>query len=108
MSKPKTTLEDPTASPDDAVEYESIRIIEGAHKLRYGSGAKLVESKGDQIIRFRSTPFEHFEVQPQGIQIPIGNVASAVPKSASIANRLRKTGQTGGRIVKPVPGVDDE
>lgn len=96
-----------STKPADGTLYESLRIIEGAHKLRYGSGTKLVESKGDQSITFRTLPFEHFEVAPSGIQIPLHNVASAIPKSAALAGRLRRTGQTGGRLSKPAEVSDD-
>lgn len=86
------------SKPEPGTEYASLRIIEPAHKLRFGHGAKLVESTADQTIIFRPLPFPHFDIAPTGIQIPLHNVASAIPKGAALAARVRKT--TGGRVEK--------
>lgn len=74
-----------------AAEYQSLRIFEVAHKLRHGVQPKLVEAGGDQTITFHPEPFPHFEVLPSGVQIPLNNVASAIPKTASIAQKVVKT-----------------
>lgn len=72
-------------------EYASLRIRNVTHKLRQGAMPFLVEAGGGQTITYRSEPFPHFDVQPSGIQIPLQNVASAIPKGASIANKVNKT-----------------
>ena len=97
----------PASPPEDGVEYQSVRIIGDVHKLRFGAGARLVESGPGQTIVFRKEPYPHFHVLPAGVEIPLHNTASAIAMSAGLASKLRKTGQTGARVVKPVPGVGD-
>lgn len=74
-----------------AAEYASLRLIDVVHKLRYGVQPKLVEANGEQTITYRNEPFAHFDVQPSGVQIPIHNVASAIPKEASVAAKMNRT-----------------
>jgi hypothetical protein len=74
-----------------ANEYQSLRIKGVVHKLRHAMNAMLVEATSDQTITYKDAPFPHFEVQPSGIQIPLHNVASAIPKGASLASKVNKT-----------------
>lgn len=71
--------------------YASLRIIDVVHKLRFGVQPKLVEAGGDQTITYRDEPFPHFDVQPSGVQVPLHNVASAIPVTSSIAEKTNKT-----------------
>jgi len=72
-------------------EYQSLRILDVIHKLRFGTQPKLVEATHDQTITYKDLPFPHFDVQPSGVQIPLHNVASCIPKDASIASKVGKT-----------------
>lgn len=72
-------------------EYQSLRIKSVVHKLRHGVQPFLIEAGGDQTITFKSEPFPLFEVLPSGVQIPLDNVASAIPKGASVANKIGRT-----------------
>lgn len=72
-------------------EYTSLRLRNTVHKLRYGVQPLLVEAGGEQTITFLEEPFPHFVVDPSGVQIPLHNVASAVPSSAALAAKVGKT-----------------
>jgi hypothetical protein len=72
-------------------EYQSLRLKNVVHKLRYGVQPMLVEAGGDQTITYSETPFPHFEVLPSGVQIPLHNVSSAIPKDANVASKHAKT-----------------
>jgi hypothetical protein len=74
-----------------AAEYSSLRILHETHKLRQGNLPKLVQAGGGQTVTYKTEPFPHFEVQPSGIQIPLHNVASAIPVQASIADKVNGT-----------------
>jgi len=50
-----------------------------------------VEAGGDQKIILREKPYPHFVVLPSGIEIPVANVASAIPKGAALADRVKRT-----------------
>jgi hypothetical protein len=73
--------------------YQSLRIIDVVHKLRYGVQPKLVEASSEQTIERKRDDdgFLYFEVMPSGVQIPAHNVASAIPVDASIANKVNRT-----------------
>lgn len=73
--------------------YQSLRIIDVAHKLRHGVQPKLVEAGGDQTIERKRDDdgYLYFEVQPSGVEIPLHNVSSAIPVGASIAKKVAKT-----------------
>ncbi len=91
-------------------EYQSLRVKSPTHKLRHGGLASLVQAGGEQTItRHEDGGYVFFRIEPSGVEVPVENVASAIPKAASIASKLKKT--TGSRIVKPSPnvkGADDE
>lgn len=80
-------------------DYQSLRLRNNVHKLRYGVQPLLVEANGSpedgsrnwQTITYKEEPFPHFEVLPSGVQIPLHNVASAIPRTASIATKVAKT-----------------
>lgn len=71
--------------------YQSLRLRNVVHKLRYGVQPLLVEAGGDQTIEYKAEPFPHFDVQPSGVMVPLHNVASAIPKEASIAQKVGRT-----------------
>lgn len=97
--KPKPTEElSPTQSESPPErEYQSLRVKSPTHKLRFSNLPSKIEADGDQKITFRPAPYPHFCVSPSGVEIPLENVASAIPMAASIAGRLRKTGPMGAR-----------
>lgn len=71
-------------------EYDSLRIKSATH-VRSGYSGQIASGGGQQIF-FRAEPYPHFAVLPKGIEIPMENVASAVPKAAGLASKLRRTG----------------
>lgn len=86
----------------DIAEYESLRICNEIHKLRHSSYGKVVNSgPGQRIMLSERGAYVCFRIVESGLEIPIGNVASAVPKLASLASKLQKT--TGSRLTPKVP-----
>lgn len=81
-------LKDLWPEPEPVSEYMSLRIKRPVHKLRHGTSPSLVESGGGQQIFFRRLPYDHYVVVPGGIEIPIGNVSSAIPMNAEITKKL--------------------
>lgn len=77
----------------DAKFYQSLRIIDVVHKLRYGVQPKLVEASSEQTIERKTDDdgYRYFLVMPSGVEIPEHNVASAIPVTASIANKVNRT-----------------
>lgn len=73
--------------------YQSLRIIEVVHKLRHGTQPKLVEATSEQTIERKCDDdgYLYYEVQPSGVEIPLHNVASAIPVGASVASKVAKT-----------------
>lgn len=95
----------------DIAEYESLRVIGEIHKLRHSSYGKLVNSGPGQTLMLSSREgYVTYRIVESGLEIPITNVASAIPKAASLANKLQKT--TGSRLTKKVPArrkaIDEE
>lgn len=81
----------------DHGDYESIRVKYATHKLRHSHHATLIESGPGQTIRLSSKgPYVVFRIVESGIEFPIGNVASSIPKGSVISGRLQKT--TGSRL----------
>lgn len=76
-----------------ARQYSSLRIVSETHKLRQGNLPKLVQAGGTQTItRERDEDgYIYFLVQPSGVEIPLHNVASAIPAAASIAEKVNGT-----------------
>lgn len=89
-------------SHTDLGEYDSIRVKYATHKLRHSHHATLIESGPGQTIRLSSNgPYLCFRIVESGIEFPIGNIASAIPKGSTISGKLQKT--TGSRLTtKPV------
>ena len=56
-----------------------------------GSNGKSLTSGGGRRIVFRAWPYDHFLVLPEGHEIGLNNVASAIQVKASAANKLRRT-----------------
>jgi hypothetical protein len=71
--------------------YQSLRLYEPVHKLRQGSLPKLVEANSQRTITYREAPFPQFLVMPEGVEIPIHNVASAIPVGAGLADKMART-----------------
>jgi hypothetical protein len=95
----------------DIAEYESIRVIVETHKLRHSHHAKLIQSGPQQtlMLSVRGNLPPVFRILESGLEIPVSNVASAIPKGVSLASKLQKT--TGSRLTKKVPAKrakDDE
>jgi hypothetical protein len=73
-------------------EYQSLRLRNVVHKLRYGVQPLLVDATSEQTItRHNDDGYIYFRVMPTGVEIPLHNVASAIPKNASIASKIGKT-----------------
>ena len=71
-------------------EYDNLRIKSPTH-VRSGYGGQISSGGGQQIF-FRQEPYPHFVVLPKGIEVPLENVSSAIPKAAGLASKLRRTG----------------
>ena len=81
----------------DLGEYDSIRVKYATHKLRHSHHATLIESGPGQTIRLSANgAYLCFRIVESGIEFPIGNIASAIPKGSAISGRLQKT--TGSRL----------
>lgn len=72
---------------DSAPEYAMIRVKE-AVKAR-GSSGKRIAGMGSIRIFFRTEPFRHFEIQPDGTQVPVENVAAADPIKGAVARKAK-------------------
>jgi hypothetical protein len=91
----------------DIAEYESIRVMTETHKLRFSHHAKLIQSGPNQTLVLSARgPYVCYRIVESGLEIPVNNVASAVPKAASLAGKMRRT--TGSRTKKPTTESDSE
>ncbi len=94
----------------DIAEYESVRVIAVTHKLRTSNHQHLVQSgPGQTLMLSVRGGYTTFRILQNGLEIPIGNVASAIPKGVSLASKLQKT--TGSRLTPKIPAdraADDE
>ena len=72
-------------------QFQSLRLYAPIHKLRQGSLPNLVEANSGRTITYSVEPFEHFDVQPEGVCIPIHNVASAIPVDSGVGAKIAKT-----------------
>jgi hypothetical protein len=81
----------------DIAEYESIRVATDVHKLRHSHHHKLIQSgPGQTLMLATRAGYTCFRIVESGLEIPVHNVASAIPKGVSLAGKLRKT--TGTRL----------
>lgn len=86
----------------DIREYESIRVATDVHKLRHSHHHKLIQSGPGQTIMLRDDKgYIHFAIVESGLEIPASNVASAIPKSSTLASKMQKT--TGSRLTPKLP-----
>lgn len=74
-----------------AKNFQSLRLYAPIHKLRQGSLPNLVEANSERTITYSEEPFPHFDVQPEGVCIPIHNVASAIPVGSGVGSKIAKT-----------------
>lgn len=85
----------------DIQEYESLRVKVATHKLRHSYHQNLWQSGPGQTLMLSvrdGTGYLFFRVVESGIEIPMENVASAIPKGVTLASKLRKT--TGTRLTE--------
>ena len=76
----------------DLQEYESLRVIGETHKLRHSHHHKLVNSgPGQTLMLSERGGYMTFRVVESGLEIPVFNVASAIPKGVSLATKRQKT-----------------
>ncbi len=111
MAKARAAVPDEPASRwTDIAEYESLRVKSTVHKLRTSHHQMLVQSGPLQTLMLsQSGGYMAFRIVESGLEIPIGNVASAIPKGVSLASKLQKT--TGSRLTPKIPAAraaDDE
>lgn len=86
----------------DIAEYESLRVQAATHKLRHGHHPNLIQSgPGVTIMLGTRGGYTCFRIVESGLEIPVENVASAIPKGATLATKLQKT--TGSRLTPKVP-----
>lgn len=97
----------------DIAEYESLRVMTETHKLRHSNHAKLIQSgPGQTLVLSERGSYTCFRIVESGLEIPMGNVASAIPKGVTLATKVRKT--TGTRLTPKLPApkrgkeADDE
>jgi hypothetical protein len=88
----------------DLGEYESLRVGNEVHKLRHSHHYKLIQSgPGQTLMLSTRSGYTTFRIVESGLEIPLANVASAIPKGAQLASRMSKT--TGSRLT-PRPVVE--
>ena len=76
-------------------------MVAEVHKLRHSHHHKLIQSGPNQTIMLSSRgPYLAYRIVESGLEIPATNVASAIPKGVSLANKLQKT--TGSRLTPKV------
>ena len=97
----------------DHGEYESLRLIHAVHRLRFGAGQGQVQSGPGQTIMLSTlvgAGFTCFRIVENGLQIPIANVAGAVPKGSGLGVVRRKTtAKTDAAMpAEPTAGSDEE
>ena len=85
----------------DIAEYESLRVKSETHKLRHSNHSKLINSGPGQTVMLSSRGAHvTFRIVESGLEIPLENVASAIPKACTLATKTQKT--TGSRLTKKV------
>ena len=72
-------------------QFQSLRLYAPIHKLRQGSLPNLVEANAGRTITYEAEPFPHFDVQPEGVCVPVHNVASAIPVGSAVGSKIAKT-----------------
>lgn len=72
------------------IAYASIRCRSNPGKIRHSVSALLIEASRDQSIEFHDAPYPHFRVMPGGTEIPLSNVAGAVPVQSQIAEKASR------------------
>ena len=91
-----------SAEYTDIAEYESLRVSFATHALRHSHHAHLIQSgPGQTIMLGHRGGYTCFRIVESGLEFPITNVASAIPKGVSLASKLQKT--TGSRLTPKVP-----
>lgn len=86
----------------DIAEYESLRVVGETHKLRHSHHHKLIQSgPGQTLVLSTRSGYQTFRIKESGLEIPVTNVASAIPKGVSLASKLQKT--TGSRLTPKLP-----
>jgi hypothetical protein len=86
VAQPPSEPADPL-NPHGDPEYAMLRLFEPV-KAR-GSAGKRIAGGGSVRIFLRPYPFPHFEVLPEGTQIPIFSVAAADPIKSEHARRMK-------------------
>ena len=99
MAAKKKTAETVETLPAPAVgvSYQSIRLKAQGHKLRFSSTPLKVEATDDQTITLLTAPYNHFRVDPGGVEFPVENVSSAIRIDSAIAQKLSRTGRINAR-----------
>ncbi len=87
----------------DLAEYESLRVASPTHKLRHSHHINLIQSgPGQTLMLSTRAGYVCFRIVESGLEIPVSNVASAIPKTASLASKIQKT--TGSRLTPKLSG----
>lgn len=98
-------LDPPT--PPAGVSYQSIRLKEQGHKLRFSHTPLKVEASDTQTITFLREPYEHFRVDPGGVEFPLENVASSLQIDSGVARKLSRTGRINERKLRVLKAAEE-
>lgn len=79
----------PERSAEIGIPYASLRTKSSPGNMRQ-SGTNHIQASRDQGIYFLKEPYPHFRVTPGGHEIPVENVASAIPVQSQIAEKLSR------------------
>jgi hypothetical protein len=80
----------------DIGEYESLRVIQEVHRIGRSQHPSLVRSSaGHTIMLSERNGYMTFRIVENGLEIPVFNVASAIPKGATAAVKTQKTTSAG-------------
>lgn len=76
----------------DIAEYESLRVKYDTHPLRHSKHGKIINSGDGQTLMLSSRGgYTCFRIVETGFELPVENVASAIPKNVALSVRQRKT-----------------
>lgn len=97
----------------DIGEYASLRTIENVHAVGRVQGVmrtprKVDAGPGVRIVLSVKAGYASFRLLPAGTEIPVTNVATAVPKGAALASRLRRTFERPVRPERSEPAEKNE
>lgn len=76
----------------DIAEYETLLVSNNIHRMRHSTHAKMIQSAPGQTVMLSTREgYFTFRIVESGQEIPVPNVASAIPKRSTLATKMQKT-----------------